>query len=91
METEDGSNISGIFIKKVIPDSPAGKCGQLFTGDRILEIGDVALTSSDQSVAVKAIKSAGDPIRFLVQGLQQAGETPLSSPAPPAVTSVSHF
>ena len=30
--------ISGIFIKQVLEDSPAGKNGTLKTGDRILEV-----------------------------------------------------
>lgn len=65
-----GESISGIFIKKVQPDSPAGRCGQLLVGDRILRINDMDLNSSDQSVAVGAIRSAGDSIRFVVQSFQ---------------------
>ena len=60
---------SGIFIKNVLPDSPAGRTGQLFTGDRLLEISGVPLVSSDHTVAVRAIKEAGDPVRFVVQSL----------------------
>lgn len=30
--------IAGIFIKNVLPDSPAGKSGALKTGDRILSV-----------------------------------------------------
>ena len=65
----DGVN-SGIFVKNVLADSPAGATGQLFTGDRILQVGTVTLTSSEQKVAVEAIKSSGDPIRLVVQSLQ---------------------
>ena len=65
----DGVN-SGIFVKNVLPDSPAGATGQLFTGDRILQVGNVTLTSSEQKVAVEAIKNSGDPIRLVVQSLQ---------------------
>ncbi len=67
----DGGN-SGVFIKNVLPDSPAGQTGQLSTGDRVLEVGGVPLNSSDQSVAVQAIKNAGNPIRFVVQSLVSA-------------------
>ena len=31
--------ISGIFIKHVLEDSPAGRNGTLKTGDRILQVG----------------------------------------------------
>ena len=65
----DGGN-SGIFIKNVIPKSPAGRSEGLFTGDRILEVAGVSLTSSEQSVAVEAIKSSSSPIQFVVQSLQ---------------------
>jgi len=40
--------LSGIFIKNVLPESPAGVTGQLFTGDRIVAVGGVELISSDQ-------------------------------------------
>jgi hypothetical protein len=45
----DGSQaVSGIFIKNVLPESPAGATGQLFTGDRLVEVGGVKLTGADQ-------------------------------------------
>ena len=65
----DGGS-SGIFIKNVIPNSPAGHTGQLFTGDRIIQIGGQKIQSSDQEVAVNAIKNAGNSIQFVVQSLQ---------------------
>ena len=67
----DGGN-SGIFIKNVIAESPAGRSAGLFTGDRILEVAGVSLTSSEQNVAVEAIKSSTSPIQFVVQSLQPA-------------------
>ena len=69
----DGGS-SGIFIKHVIAGSPAGLTGLLLTGDRLVEIGGVVLTSADQSVAVEAIKKATNPIRFVVQSLQPLSE-----------------
>jgi InaD-like protein len=68
----DGGERSGIFIKNVIPTSPAGLTGQLFTGDRVVEVGNVPLLSSDQGVAVDSIKNSGNPIKFVVQSLQPA-------------------
>ena len=40
LEEADGSvtRIHGIFIKHVLPDSPAGASGQLKSGDRVLEV-----------------------------------------------------
>ena len=68
----DGGSTSGIFIKNVIPDSPAYRTGQLCTGDRIVQIGNQRIESSDQEVAVNAIKNAGNTIQFVVQSLQTA-------------------
>ena len=45
---EGSQAVSGIFIKNVLPDSPAGKTGKLFTGDRLVEVGGVQLTNADQ-------------------------------------------
>ena len=35
-----GDTLTGIFIKNVIKDSPAGRTGQLATGDRIVQVGE---------------------------------------------------
>ena len=34
---------AGIFIKNVIPDSPAGQTGMLFTGDHVVAIGNMTV------------------------------------------------
>lgn len=36
-----GSTVSGIFIKNVIQNSPAGRCGQLNMGDRIINVSSI--------------------------------------------------
>uniref|UniRef100_A0ABD2X0H4 Multiple PDZ domain protein n=1 Tax=Trichogramma kaykai TaxID=54128 RepID=A0ABD2X0H4_9HYME len=64
-----GQNVSGIFIKNVIPNSPAGRTGGLQTGDRIIEVDGVDLRNSTHERAVKAIQAAGNPVRLLVQSL----------------------
>ena len=63
--------ISGIFIKSVIADSPAGRTNQLFTGDHLLQVDDVQLNTSDQLLAVQAIKNAGNPIKMKIRSLIQ--------------------
>ncbi|XP_035710408.1 multiple PDZ domain protein isoform X3 [Folsomia candida] len=68
---DSGSAISGIFIKNVLPNSPAGRTGQLKTGDRILAVDDVDLRSASHEKAVDVIRAAGNPVRFLVQSLVQ--------------------
>lgn len=63
--------ISGIFIKDMISDSPAGRTGQLFTGDHLIQVDETKLTSSDQEIAVQAIKNAGNPVKFKIRSLIQ--------------------
>uniref|UniRef100_A0AAR5PTV3 PDZ domain-containing protein n=1 Tax=Dendroctonus ponderosae TaxID=77166 RepID=A0AAR5PTV3_DENPD len=59
----------GIFVKHVTPESPAGKTGQFKTGDRILEVSGIDLREATHDKAVEAIRSAPNPVVFLVQSL----------------------
>lgn len=76
-----GSSVTGIFIKNVLPDSPAGKGGHLKTGDRILEVEGTDLRGATHEKAVEVIKKTGNPVTFVVQSLVQW--TPANS-APPS-------
>ncbi|KAG5314642.1 INAD protein, partial [Pseudoatta argentina] len=62
-------NISGIFIKYVLPNSPAGRTGGLKIGDRIIEVDGVDLRHSTHERAVEVIQAAGNPVSLLVQSL----------------------
>ncbi|XP_012055208.1 PREDICTED: uncharacterized protein LOC105618277 [Atta cephalotes] len=62
-------NISGIFIKNVLPNSPAGRTGGLKIGDRIIEVDGVDLRHSTHERAVEVIQAAGNPVSLLVQSL----------------------
>ncbi|XP_063871690.1 multiple PDZ domain protein-like isoform X15 [Scylla paramamosain] len=66
-----GSSVTGIFIKNVLPDSPAGKGGHLKTGDRILEVEGIDLRGATHEKAVEVIKKTGNPVTFVVQSLVQ--------------------
>ncbi|CAB3237775.1 unnamed protein product [Arctia plantaginis] len=70
-EDEDGEEkaIFGIFIKNVVPESPAGNSGQLQTGDRILEVDGTCVRSAQHERAVQLIKAAGDTVTLTVQSL----------------------
>ncbi|XP_056019674.1 multiple PDZ domain protein-like isoform X4 [Ostrea edulis] len=61
--------ISGIFIKHVLEDSPAGRNGTLKTGDRILEVDGKDLRNAAHDQAVDIIRHAKSPVRFVVQSL----------------------
>ncbi|XP_030311143.1 inaD-like protein isoform X3 [Calypte anna] len=66
---KNGEELKGIFIKQVLEDSPAGRTGALKTGDKILEVSGVDLQNATHEEAVEAIKNAGNPVVFVVQGL----------------------
>ncbi|KAJ0171999.1 hypothetical protein K1T71_012762 [Dendrolimus kikuchii] len=70
-DDDDGEEkaIFGIFIKNVVPDSPAGLSGELQTGDRILEVDGVCVRSAQHERAVQLIKAAGDKVTLTVQSL----------------------
>ncbi|KAM3958724.1 LOW QUALITY PROTEIN: multiple PDZ domain protein [Aphomia sociella] len=65
----DEKAIFGIFIKNVVPESPAGNSGELQTGDRILEVDGVCVRSAPHERAVQLIRAAGDVVTLTVQSL----------------------
>ncbi|XP_025158987.1 uncharacterized protein LOC105190328 isoform X2 [Harpegnathos saltator] len=67
--SSNSQNISGIFIKNVLPNSPAGRTGGLKIGDRIIEVDGVNLRQSTHERAVEVIQAAGNPVCLLVQSL----------------------
>ncbi|XP_052754392.1 inaD-like protein isoform X3 [Galleria mellonella] len=68
-EVGDEKAIFGIFIKNVVPESPAGNSGELQTGDRILEVDGVCVRSAPHERAVQLIRAAGDVVTLTVQSL----------------------
>ncbi|KZS10937.1 putative Inactivation-no-after-potential D protein [Daphnia magna] len=80
-----GAPITGIFIKNVLPESPAGRTGQLRTGDRILDVDGEDLREASHERAVEVIRKAGNRVTFLVQSLvdfEQEQNGPTGSLAP---------
>lgn len=73
------SCISGIFIKHVLPDSPAGRNGTLKTGDRILEVNGHDLRDASHDRAVEIIRAAQSPVHFIVQSLLDPSNPPASA------------
>uniref|UniRef100_A0A915HZG6 PDZ domain-containing protein n=1 Tax=Romanomermis culicivorax TaxID=13658 RepID=A0A915HZG6_ROMCU len=67
-----GSTVSGIFIKNVIVNSPAGKCGVLNMGDRIINVNGVDLCDATHEQAVEIIRNASNPVKFTVQSLHSS-------------------
>ncbi|XP_051652276.1 inaD-like protein isoform X2 [Manacus candei] len=84
---KNGEELKGIFIKQVLEDSPAGRTRALKTGDKILEVSGIDLQNATHEEAVEAIKNAGNPVVFVVQGL--ANVPKVVAPAQPKGIKVS--
>uniref|UniRef100_A0A8C4XI12 Ras association and DIL domains 2b n=1 Tax=Erpetoichthys calabaricus TaxID=27687 RepID=A0A8C4XI12_ERPCA len=59
-------NISGIYIKSLVPDSPAAKCNKLRQGDRILAVNGTSLVGLDYNIGRELIRASGDTLRLLI-------------------------
>ncbi|VDK84311.1 unnamed protein product [Onchocerca ochengi] len=64
------STVSGIFIKSVLPNSPAGLSNMMHMGDRVISVNDQDLREATHEEAVQVIKNAKNPVKFVVQSLQ---------------------
>ncbi|KAK8777544.1 hypothetical protein V5799_029111 [Amblyomma americanum] len=61
--------VSGIFVKNVLPDSPAGRLGAFGRGDRILEVDGIDLRDATHDRAVEVIRNTGSHVKFRLQSL----------------------
>ncbi|XP_056326003.1 ras-associating and dilute domain-containing protein [Danio aesculapii] len=65
-EETAGLGVSGIFIKSVLPDSPAALSERLKTGDRILAVNGKSLSGVDYQTGMDLIQTSGERPRLLV-------------------------
>uniref|UniRef100_A0A8C2YWS6 Si:ch211-176g6.2 n=1 Tax=Cyclopterus lumpus TaxID=8103 RepID=A0A8C2YWS6_CYCLU len=67
VDTRDTSTrVKGVFVRAVVPDSPAARCAKLVPGDRILAVNGVSLLGLDYQSGKELIQSSGDRLRLLV-------------------------
>ncbi|XP_013107309.1 inactivation-no-after-potential D protein [Stomoxys calcitrans] len=68
-EIKDSPNTktNGIFIKGIVPDSPAQLCGKLKVGDRILTINNNDVRNATEQEVILLIKDAGIVINLEIQ------------------------
>lgn len=64
--TKTALQISGIYVKSVVPESPADHCGRLKIGDRILAVNGISLVGMDYNIGRELIRSSGDTLKLLV-------------------------
>ncbi|KAL4240013.1 hypothetical protein ACF0H5_000808 [Mactra antiquata] len=58
--------LSGIYIRKILPDSPAASNGCLQPGDRILAVDGKSVIGASYNSAMNAIRDAGSSLTLLV-------------------------
>ncbi|XP_077441094.1 inaD-like protein isoform X2 [Vanacampus margaritifer] len=78
----NGEELKGIFIKQVLPGSPAHSTRALKTGDKILQVSGVDLQGATHEEAIDAIKSAASPVVFIVQSLSANPRMMRGAPPP---------
>ncbi|CAL8282666.1 unnamed protein product [Merluccius merluccius] len=57
---------AGIFIRAVVPDSPAGRCDKLIPGDRILAVNGTSLLGVEYHLGKELIQASGNRPILLV-------------------------
>lgn len=56
-------------LGKLIPNSPAERCGELKIGDRIIAVNDIDITNVPHGDVVKIIKDSGLQVQLTVSNL----------------------
>ncbi|KAM8712474.1 hypothetical protein ACLKA7_012913 [Drosophila subpalustris] len=76
-EVKDSPNTktTGIFIKGIVPDSPAHLCGKLKVGDRILSLNGKDVRHSTEQAVIDLIKEADFKIDLEVQTFDKSEES----------------
>ncbi|XP_061088612.1 ras-associating and dilute domain-containing protein isoform X1 [Conger conger] len=67
--------MTGIYIKSVVPDSPAALCQKLSLGDRILAVNGLSLVGMDYHTGRELIQTSGDSLRLLVAKSELTGRS----------------
>jgi len=60
-------NDPSIYITKIIQDGAAQRDGRIQVGDIILKVNDVSTVDVNHSVAVKALKDAGEDVKLVIK------------------------
>ncbi|XP_034476263.1 inactivation-no-after-potential D protein isoform X2 [Drosophila innubila] len=76
-EVKDSPNTktTGIFIKGIVPDSPAHLCGKLKVGDRILSLNGKDVRHSTEQAVIDLIKEADFKIDLEIQTFDKSDES----------------
>ncbi|XP_037049203.1 inactivation-no-after-potential D protein isoform X2 [Bradysia coprophila] len=67
--------VSGIFIKNIVPSSPAEKSNLIKIGDRILSVNDQDVRNASQEETINLIKNAGCTLHLVLQSFDFANDS----------------
>lgn len=62
---------NSLFLGKIIPNSPADRCGRLKAGDCLLAINKLPVNNMSHQQVVNYIKSSGNAITFTIDPTKQ--------------------
>ncbi|XP_074511909.1 ras-associating and dilute domain-containing protein-like [Sebastes fasciatus] len=68
--TKTQLSMTGIYVKSVVPDSPAAQCQKLRMGDRILAVNGISVVGMEYNIGRELIRSSGDSLRLLVAKIE---------------------
>uniref|UniRef100_A0A9J8CT86 Si:ch211-176g6.2 n=1 Tax=Cyprinus carpio carpio TaxID=630221 RepID=A0A9J8CT86_CYPCA len=78
---ESPSTVSGIYIRSVLPDSPAALSQRLRAGDRILAVNGLSLSGVDYQTGRDLIQMSGERPRLLVARSHNATKETRTKPS----------
>lgn len=71
--------VAGIFIKNIVPSSPAEKSNLIKIGDRILSVNDQDVRNGTREETINLIKNAGCSLNLVLQSFDFANDTETTS------------
>ncbi|KHJ41544.1 PDZ/DHR/GLGF domain protein [Trichuris suis] len=66
-ESQSHVIISGVFVKSILPNSPAGRCEEIRVGDRIINVNGVSLVNKAHAECVEIIRNAVTPVELTIE------------------------
>ncbi|GFS14005.1 Ras suppressor protein 1 [Elysia marginata] len=72
---------AGIYVRNVLPDTPAALCGAIRVGDRILAVNGKSIVGADYQSAMVLIRSTGPQLELLVAKCDRSVASKISASA----------
>ena len=79
IEGGSDTNLQYVFVKSLVPGSPAFNCGQLKQGDQLVMVGKDCLIGMTQQEAKRVLEQAPESVEIVVQRKKSQKQSPKSS------------